>query len=67
MRNTIVHLANDLFADHRVGTVTLDEIAATAGITTRQLQTYFTSTAAIQAAIVSCPEREGEPRCPHPS
>lgn len=50
MRNTIIDVAGDLFADRGAENVSFDEIAATAGITARQLRAYFTSTTAIQAA-----------------
>ncbi|QWF85782.1 TetR family transcriptional regulator [Amycolatopsis sp. CA-230715] len=54
MRDTIVRVAHDLFAD-RGANVTLDEIAATVGITTPYLQTYFTSIDEVRAATRSLP------------
>lgn len=51
MRDAILRAAADLFAEHGVEQVSLDEVAATAGVTVRQLRTYFTSTVGIQVAL----------------
>ena len=51
MRDAILRAAGHLFAEHGVEQVSLDEIAATVGITTRQLRAYFTSTIGIHEAM----------------
>jgi AcrR family transcriptional regulator len=50
MRTRILNAARDLYTARHAAErpLTLDEIAATAGITTRQLRTYYTSVAAIE-------------------
>ncbi|WP_432854899.1 hypothetical protein ACQPXB_21160 [Amycolatopsis sp. CA-161197] len=48
MRRHILTAARDLLPAIGSPTVTLDEIAASAGITLRQLHTYYTSITAIQ-------------------
>ena len=50
MRTHILCHAQLLFADHGPGDVTMDEVAAVAGITTRQLRVYFTSPTALYRA-----------------
>lgn len=65
MRTWITDTARDLL-DHPPpgGPLTLDEIAACAGITTRQLWTYYNSVEAVVADssdTPSCPSRVG--RC----
>ncbi|GAB3161777.1 hypothetical protein GCM10027258_79410 [Amycolatopsis stemonae] len=51
MRDTIIAVAADLFAERGADDVGFDEIAATAGISARHLRVYFTSTTAIRAAV----------------
>ncbi len=51
MRDAILRAAADLLAEHGVEEVSLDEVAATVGITARQLQAYFTSIAGIYDAL----------------
>lgn len=56
MRTQILDSARELLtatSDPRLPPVTLDEIAAQAGITTRQLRAYYTSVAAIEADLHS--------------
>ncbi|WP_372667987.1 hypothetical protein [Amycolatopsis kentuckyensis] len=62
MRTWITDTTRDLL-DHPPpgGSVTLDEIAACAGITTRQLRAYYGSVEAIVADIPPCPSQMG--RC----
>lgn len=62
MREIILRAATDLFAEHGVEQVSLDEIAATVGITARHLRAYFTSTAGIYDAMT----RAGGGRDVHP-
>jgi AcrR family transcriptional regulator len=53
MRDAILRAAADLFAQHGVEQVGYDEIAASAGITARQLRAYFTSTTGIHQALLA--------------
>ncbi|WP_329060439.1 hypothetical protein [Amycolatopsis sp. NBC_01480] len=57
MRTRILDAARDLYAaGHAVERrPTLDEIAATAGITTRQLRAYYTSVTAIERDLAPPP------------
>ncbi|MFI6029427.1 TetR family transcriptional regulator [Amycolatopsis magusensis] len=55
MRQFITAVAADLFADREHSEVSLDELAATAGMTTRHLQSYFTSIEAVRAALPPVP------------
>ncbi|WP_158892549.1 hypothetical protein [Amycolatopsis anabasis] len=56
MLNSILSIADDLFRDKQrhgsdAGTVTLDEIAATVGIKTEHLLTYFETTDEIRREL----------------
>lgn len=53
MRDAILRAAADLFAKYGVEQVGYDEIAASAGITARQMRAYFTSTAGIHQAVLA--------------
>lgn len=52
MREAILHAMRVTIARHG-GRPTLDEIAAAAGMTTRTVQDYFTTGAAVESAIIA--------------
>jgi len=64
MRDWIIDAARDLLATRpsplQSPPITLDEIAACAGISLRQLRTYYTSVAAIEADLAD----HGSPPAP---
>lgn len=63
MRTQILRAARELLAAQspkQLPPVTLDEIAAQAGITLRQLRAYYTSIAAIEADLRAESLRDGD-------
>ena len=52
MREAILHAMRVVISQHGAHP-TLDEVAATAGVTTRTVQHYFTTVAAVENAIIA--------------
>ncbi|MEW2507652.1 hypothetical protein AB0878_45050 [Amycolatopsis sp. NPDC047767] len=62
MRTHIVDATRELLATGAPASdpPTLDEVAASAGITSRQLRAYYTSVEAIRRELTSLPDRTTE-------